>query len=212
MSAAIFALFFYSADYIFSRLVTVTTLRHSIHRILAPSSPLDSSSVSGLQIDPDFEQLCLSFKFQHETTRSCATLSESPSSVDISDKHRLIRNYHNAWKDFYPSKARCVYKSGPAWEVREGPEEQGIRREPRTVCRPDIAPGWSAALKKIMKCLDDLGVDQTCINAFAWANEGDKKPFCPLLLTVGVRPKSLAYQLPMPLRRSLVRSISRTLE
>jgi hypothetical protein len=177
--------------------------------------------VSGLQIDPAFEQLCLNFQYETSPTMPPRGTSEgeplSPSSTPFSekgslptgklfagktsvvrtesDKDRLTKNYPNAWKDFYPSKAGCVYKSGPAWEVREGPEEQGIRREPRTVCRPDIVPVWSATLKKIISCLDDLGVDQTCINPFAWANEGDKKPFCPLLLTVGVRPESLAYQL-----------------
>jgi len=154
--------------------------------------------VSGLRIDPAFEKLRLNFR--HETS-STPLFSESGSLAvgklfeDKFDKDRLTKNYPNAWKDFYPSKAGCVYKSGPAWEVRKGPEEQGIRREPRTVCRPDIVPVWSATLKKIISCLDDLDVNQTCINPFAWANEGDKRPFCPLLLTVGVRPGSLAYQL-----------------
>ncbi|KAF8270757.1 hypothetical protein EI94DRAFT_1533842, partial [Lactarius quietus] len=82
----------------------------------------------------------------------------------------LTKNYPNVWKDFYPSKASCIYKSGPAWEVHEGPEEQGIHCEPSTVCCPDIVPVWSAMLKNIMKCLDDLGVIQTCVNPFAWAN------------------------------------------
>ena len=167
--------------------------------------------MSGLQIDPAFEQLCLNFRQETSPTTLSpySTLFSESGSLPIGkvfegkagvvkiepEKERLAENYPNAWKDFYPSKAGCVYKSGPAWEVPKGPEEQSIRREPRTICRPDIVPVWSATLKKIMKCLDDLGVIQTCINPFAWANEGDTKPFCPLLLTIGVKPESLAYQL-----------------
>lgn len=109
---------------------------------------------------------------------------------------QLAKNYPNAWSDFYPSKAGCVFKSGPSWKVREGLEEQGIRREARTVCRPDIAPLWPATLKRIIDCLDNLGVDLTCINPLAWANEGEEVPFCrALLLEVGVKPRSLAYDL-----------------
>ena len=152
--------------------------------------------MSDLHIDPAFEQLCLSFQETSPTTPIWKIFEGKASVVTTtSDKERLTKYYANAWTDFYPSKAGCVYKSGPAWEVREGPEEQGICREARTVCRPDIVPVWPATLKNIIDCLDDLGVILTCINPFAWANEGDKKPFCPLLLTVGVKPQSLAYQL-----------------
>ena len=166
--------------------------------------------MSGFQIDRAFEQLCLNFqqKTSPTTLSPSSTLFSEGSSLPfekliedkagvvttVSDKDRLTKDYANAWTDFYPSKAGCVYKSGPAWEVREGPEEQGIRREARTVCRPDIALVWPAMLKKIIDCLDNLGVSLTCVNPFAWANEGDKKPFCPLL-SVGVKPKSLTYQL-----------------
>ncbi|KAI5993903.1 hypothetical protein EDD15DRAFT_2436455 [Pisolithus albus] len=108
---------------------------------------------------------------------------------------RLTKDYPNAYSDFYPSKAGCVYKSGPPWEVRTGFEAQGIPREPRTVCRPEIAAVWPATLKRIINCLDDLGVQLTCINPFAWANEGDDKPFCELLISVGVTPRSLKYTL-----------------
>lgn len=120
--------------------------------------------------------------------------SEDGSEVmATADGGQLTDNYANAWSDFYPSRAGCVYKSGPAWEVRNGPETQGIVRQARAVYRPDIAPKWVSILQKIIACLDSVGVDFTCINPFGWANEGEEEPFCPFLLSVGVMPYSLAY-------------------
>ena len=96
-----------------------------------------------------------------------------------------------------------VYKSGPAWKVARRPETQGIHREPRTVYHPNIEPFWEATLKKIISRLDELEVQFTCVNAFAWANEGDEKPFCDLLVSVGVTPRSLAYELAVSASKSL---------
>jgi hypothetical protein len=117
------------------------------------------------------------------------------TDIDVPDRERLTRNYPNAWKDFYPSKAPCVFKSGADWEVRKGPEEQGIVRQARTVCRPDIAPVWVSTLEEIIDYLDGVGVEFNSINPLGWANEGEKDPFCTFLLSVGVRPLSLAFKL-----------------
>lgn len=167
--------------------------------------------MTGLTIDPAFVKLCLNFRPEEPPTSPfspSSTLFSESSGITFgkllggkavvesaTNKPRLTKDYPYAYSDFYPSKAGCVYKSGLPWEVRTGPEEQGICREPRTVCRPDIAPVWPATLKKIMNCLDDLGVQLTCINPLAWANEGDEKPFCELLVSVGVMPRSLKYTL-----------------
>lgn len=145
--------------------------------------------------------LCRSFPSSTSSTSSESTIGPENGSGKLFEgktslvEDHLAKNYSNAWGDFYPSKAGCVFKSGPSWKVREGLEEQGIRREARTVCRPGIAPVWPATLKRIIDCLDNLGVDLTCINPLAWANEGEEVtvPFCPLLLEVGVKPRSLAY-------------------
>ena len=56
---------------------------------------------------------------------------------------------------------------GPAWQVRKGPEEQGIAREPRTLCRPDTAPVWVSILQQIIKYLDSMGTDFSFINPFS---------------------------------------------
>ena len=77
--------------------------------------------------------------------------------------------------------------------MRKGPEEQAIIREPRTVCRPDIAPVWVSVLPRVIVCLESMGVNFTCINPFGWANKGEKELLCPFLLTVGVTPRSLDY-------------------
>ena len=77
--------------------------------------------------------------------------------------------------------------------MHNGPEEQGIVRQARAICRPDIAPKWISILKNIITCLDSVGVNFTCINPFGWANEGEETAFCPVLLSIGVTPYSLAY-------------------
>ncbi|KAG8894920.1 hypothetical protein FRB99_000911 [Tulasnella sp. 403] len=75
-------------------------------------------------------------------------------------------------KDFYglPSNPPCVYKSGPAWRERTGPESTSI-----------------------YQFLDSQGVKWTSIDPVAFAEEGEVKPFYPLLMWVGVYPESLFY-------------------
>ena len=94
----------------------------------------------------------------------------------------------------YPSRAPCVYKSGGAWKVGTGPQEQGIIREVRPVVRPDVAPVWVSILEKICEHLDSMSVDFTSINPLGYANRGELEPFCHFILSVGVKPHSLAYE------------------
>jgi hypothetical protein len=176
------------------------------------------SSDPVLNVDPAFAELCLNFK-QDEilspilSTSPISTVASETVTVPlgklldskkgrdvtatadlvVSDGDRLTNKYPYAWSDFYPNRTPCVYKSGHVWDVRKGPEEYGIAREPRTVCRPDIAPVWVSILQKIIVCLDSMGVNFTCINPFGWANEGEKELLCPFLLSVGVTPRSLDY-------------------
>lgn len=115
-------------------------------------------------------------------------------ATDNDETGRLTNNYPQAYSDFYPSRTPCVYKTGPAWEVRTGPQAQGIVREARPVYRPNIAPSWASILQRIYEHLDSMGVDWTSINPLAYANEGEAKPFCPFVISVGVTPRSLAYE------------------
>jgi hypothetical protein len=44
------------------------------------------------------------------------------ADIVVSNANRLTTNDCYAWTDFYPSRSPCVYKSGPAWGARKGPE------------------------------------------------------------------------------------------
>jgi hypothetical protein len=103
---------------------------------------------------------------------------------------RLTDKYPAAWTDFYPRRTPCVYKSGGPWKVHH---EWGIVRECHTVCRPDVETVWASTLVQITAYLKSVGVMYNCIDPFAWANEGDEKPFCDFLLTIGVVPESLTF-------------------
>ncbi|KAM5532548.1 hypothetical protein V8D89_013754 [Ganoderma adspersum] len=106
---------------------------------------------------------------------------------------RLTDNYPNAYNDFHGSGTACVFKSGPAWHVRTGPQAQGIVREPRPVHGHAIGATWLSIGRRICDELDSMAVRWTCINPLAYANAGEAKPFCPLILSIGVTPGSLLY-------------------
>ncbi|KAF8877468.1 hypothetical protein CPB84DRAFT_1852671 [Gymnopilus junonius] len=101
--------------------------------------------------------------------------------------------YPNAYTDFYPSRTPCIFKSGPDWPVRKGPQAQGIEREARPAYGHPIGPNWLTIAESIYQSLDSRGVNWTSINPFAYANAGEAKPFCPLILSIGVKPHSLLY-------------------
>ncbi len=107
---------------------------------------------------------------------------------------RLTDNYANAYSDFYPSRAPCIFKSGPDWKVRTGPQAQGIEREACPVHHHKIGPTWIAIGTTIYELLNSTGVEWTSIHPLAYANAGEVKPFCPLIISIGVRPHSLLYK------------------
>ncbi|KAG2073432.1 hypothetical protein BDR04DRAFT_1116331 [Suillus decipiens] len=74
-----------------------------------------------------------------------------------------------------------------------GPEAQRINREARPVYRHPIEPTWRSIGKRIYDKLDSIGVKWTSINPLAYADAGEAKPFCPLTLSIGVKPHSLLY-------------------
>jgi len=74
-------------------------------------------------------------------------------------KTRLTDNYRNAYTDF--SGTPCIFKSGPEWRVRKGPQAQGIVREPRPVYRHGIGRTWLPIGKRIYEGLDSIGVEWT---------------------------------------------------
>lgn len=123
-------------------------------------------------------------------------LSLDDDEEPVSDADRLSAFYPNAGYDFYgtPSGALCVYKNGQAWPVRTGPESQRIIREARGVHGHPMQPTWPGLGRSVCDLLNDNKVLWTSMDCLAFAEAGKKK-FSPLLIWIGVEPKSLAYEL-----------------
>ena len=158
---------------------------------MQPAAPLD--------LDKEFIAACLAIKVagnQPSIWPTDTLVSDEKMATDgvVSKKTLLSDNYPHAYSDFYPSRAHCVYKSGPKWAVRSGPEAQGIEREARPVYAHPIGTAWLSIGTRIYECLDSAGVNWTSINPLAYANAGEAKPFCSLIISIGVKPKSLLYE------------------
>ena len=87
----------------------------------------------------------------------------------------------------------CIYKSGPAWPEREGPEAQRFIREARPVHGHHITHSWLKIGREICELLDSRSVKWTSVDPVAFANIGEKTPFCPFLLWIGVKPRTLSF-------------------
>ena len=160
---------------------------------MQPAAPLD--------LDKEFIADCLAIKVaghQPPIWPTDTLVSDEKMATDdvVSKKTRLVDNYPQAYSDFYPSRAHCVYKSGPVWPVRNGPGTpwRGVQREVRPVHAHAIGTAWLSIGKRIYEYLDSARVKWTSINPLAYANAGDAKPFCPLVITIGVKPNSLLYE------------------
>ncbi|KIY64744.1 hypothetical protein CYLTODRAFT_401450 [Cylindrobasidium torrendii FP15055 ss-10] len=107
---------------------------------------------------------------------------------------RLTDKYPFAFSDFGRGTP-CVYKSGTRWAT-QSPTVLGksLVREPRPVYGHAIRPTWVAIGTRICDQLESIGILWTCVNPFAYANAGESKPFCPLIICVGVNPDSLSYE------------------
>ena len=68
-----------------------------------------------------------------------------------------------------------------------------IVREARPVYCHAIERTWLSIGKRIYGSLDSIGVKWTSINPLAYADDGEAKPFCSLILSIGVEPHSLLY-------------------
>ncbi|CAL1712109.1 unnamed protein product [Somion occarium] len=141
-----------------------------------------------LNLDPEFMAACLAIP---KPVRNQSPFS--PTETLVSNATRLTDKYPNAYSDFYGSDTPCVFKSGPDWHVRKGPQTRGIEREARPVYRHPIGPTWLSIGRRIYDYLDSIGVKWTSINPLAYADAGEAKPFCSLILSIGVKPDSLLY-------------------
>jgi hypothetical protein len=176
------------------------------------------ASNAPLNLDPDFLELCLAtfenHTFENQTNHSLVDVDGSGKTKEdivVSDRSRLTNYYPAAYRDFYglPSSPPCVYKSDPAWSERTGPESYRITRETRPVYDHSIADQWHVIGTSIYQFLDSQGVKWTSIDPVAFAEEGRVKPFCPLLMWIGVYPQSLLYHDAMAAAEAIKKILAR---
>lgn len=58
----------------------------------------------------------------------------------------------------------------------------------------NIAPAWLSIGTRIYGYLDSARAEWRSINPLAYANTGEAKLFCPLIISIGVKPNSLLYK------------------
>jgi len=106
---------------------------------------------------------------------------------------RLTDFYPPAFTDFFGSGTPCVFKTGPAWPIAVGPESQKIVRAARPIYKHPIAPTWLNTASTIVARLDSLQVNWNTVNPLAYANAGEAALICDFVITIGVKPGSLAH-------------------
>ncbi|KAN0081180.1 hypothetical protein V8E55_008804 [Tylopilus felleus] len=107
------------------------------------------------------------------STRAIQKHDENMAGDDVVSKAtRLPEKYPNAYSDFYGSGTPC----------------------PRPVHGHAIQPTWVSIGTRICDELESVGIMWTSVNPLAYANAGEPKPFCPLIICVGVNPGSLLYE------------------
>ena len=149
-------------------------------------------------LDEVFFEPCLAIPGKAElqspisSTTHTSGLNGGDGNTLVSDSSQLTDHYPAAYKDFYgkPSGAPCIYKSGPAWPKGEG---LSLIREGRPVYGHPIAPSWLKIGSEMCEFLNSRSIMWTSIDPIAFANAGEKSPFCPLLMQIGVKPESLLY-------------------
>ena len=147
-----------------------------------------------LHLKQEFFDSCLTISKKYGSQSPPSGKLSLLATDDINPKTpRLTDDYPNAYSDFYGNGTACVFKSGPAWPARTGPQSQGIVREPRPVYGHPIGATWLSIGQRICDELDSMAVTWTCINPLAYADAGKAKPFCPLIISIGVTPGSLLY-------------------
>ncbi|KAL7278342.1 hypothetical protein ACG7TL_008318 [Trametes sanguinea] len=130
---------------------------------------LELVSNAPLNLDPEFLKLCLP-TFEDQTINAPV----SPTPTPLSNPCRLTNYYPAAYKDFhgFPSNPPCVYKPGPAWRERTGPESHRIIREARPVYEHPLADRWRVIGMSIYNFLDSRDIKWTSIDSVAFAEGG----------------------------------------
>ncbi|KAI0258406.1 hypothetical protein BC834DRAFT_926521 [Gloeopeniophorella convolvens] len=89
-----------------------------------------------------------------------------------------------------PSNPHCIYKTGPEWRVRQGPEAYTYLREARPIFNHPIQGKWYELGTAVYKYLDSVQVSWSTIDPVRFAEVG-REPG-PLHLWIGVKPGTLS--------------------
>jgi len=167
---------------------------------VSSTSTIVQKLVKDLKLNNDFLAECFAHSNQYRN-HSPVSPTDNPTASSLGKLSmgsvvkatRLSDKYAHAYSDFYGTGVACVYKSGPSWLIRKGPEAQGIVREVRPVYGHAIGSTWLSTGQLIYESLDSKGVTWTSIDPLAYANEGEPTPFCSFIVSIGVKPQSLLY-------------------
>ena len=123
-------------------------------------------------------------------------MSVTPITDSVLERREhIIAAYPDAFTDTYGtiSCSPFLYKTGSSWpSPAPGPEMQPFLRQLYPVYNHPITDSWPVILKNIQAYLSECNIRFTAVMGLGWGNQKDEKPFCPLLITIGVEPKSVS--------------------
>jgi hypothetical protein len=139
-----------------------------------------------------FRDLCISIAaaLKQESSGSPTSSATTGSDLDIKSDN----GYPGYFSDFHglPSNPCCIYRTGPAWRVRQGPEAQPYLREARSVFDHPIREKWYELGVAVYQFLDSVNVSWSTIDPIRFAEvEGEPGP---LHLWIGVNPGTLSLE------------------
>lgn len=138
-----------------------------------------------VNLDEQFHEFCTTFAGSHFYF-----------SAGLSETHRNITEtpHPGAFSDFYgfPTNPFCIYKTGPQWRVRQGPEAYRYLREARPVCDHPIREAWLELGLTVAQYLDAHNVKWSTIDPVRFAEE-ENRPGA-LHLWIGVEPETLSFE------------------
>jgi|SRR5712675_1759336 len=171
---------------------------------IVPSPAVSLPIEIPINVDKDFLKSCFSMSkgpLASPTSLDSPTETLVSPTTDVGSKGDLVNEddwsrltlfYPNAITDFYGSGTPCVFKTGLAWPVAS-PNSQKIVRAARPIYDHPIQPNWLKTARAIVDSLDSLQVNWNAVDPLAYANAGEAALICEFVITIAVRPGSLAY-------------------
>jgi hypothetical protein len=146
-----------------------------------------------------FLELCLAPQLDWPPAPSSLASPNSSNSdkpEDKVDQTRLTKNYADAYTDTHGLRSGqgFIVKTGPAWPKPEGLNARPFRRELRAVNGHHITPVWDDILTRIEAYLKSAMLPFTAVIPLGFGNVGEERPFCPLVVAIGVEPEKVAFK------------------